>query len=633
MSRFSIRTQILTLSAAFIVTLAAFAVVAWMMNAKLGTNIHATHGVFGQLYMTNALNEDVVEAKSDILLMAEGQDDHLPHLRENLDEILQGLSEVESVFVEVEVASVAAPDLAASIVALQPAIAALQGMIDAYAALPVEGRAEMAVARLLPPLVAAGEVLDDAQDTIEARVGAIEEAGDAATAGSTMIIATATVICGVLAVGLGLLFGQMLSAPIVAAAGAVSRIAGRDYDSPIVGADRGDEVGEIARKLDQLRGQLAEVDAMKAREEHVQTRRGALFDALGHAMQGLSDGDLDARMNADDWSDLDPAYVRVCTDFNTLAKGLAELVASLRDSASTVERNSRELSDMSTDMSRRAEVQAATLEESAAALEQLSQSVHSAAQRADLADKCVVDGRRKAEEGGRVMERALAAMGSIAQSSDQITQIITVIDDIAFQTNLLALNAGVEAARAGESGKGFSVVASEVRSLAQRASESAREIKALVSNSSQQVKDGEMLVEETGRTLTEIVQSVTEVSEMVSEIATSAKEQASGIQEINVGVAELDKVTQQNAAMVGETNTASQQLRREAARLTEQLSRFAGGIPDISVPAADFDTPQAVSFDPVEDFAPAAPSQPEPVSVPIKAAATGTDPMNDWKDF
>ena len=317
---------------------------------------------------------------------------------------------------------------------------------------------------------------------------------------------------------------------------------------------------------------------------------------------------------------------------NGLAEALCELVDTLKQSATLVQSNAGDLSSMSSEMSRRSEVQAATLEQSAAALEELAGSVDSAADRARLADELVTENRQRAEEGGSVMARAMEAMASITKSSEQITQIIGVIDDIAFQTNLLALNAGVEAARAGDSGKGFSVVASEVRSLAQRASDSAKEIKALVSNSSQQVKDGGRLVEDTSVTLSAIVKNVTEVSAMVSDIAQSAREQSSAVQEINIGVAELDKVTQENAAMAGQTTSASAQLTAEASRLSAMLQSFGGTADGLDV------TPQPAPLemdiaDSVEQFAPPRPSRPDPAPVAgpaPKPAATGTD---GWQDF
>jgi methyl-accepting chemotaxis protein len=241
---------------------------------------------------------------------------------------------------------------------------------------------------------------------------------------------------------------------------------------------------------------------------------------------------------------------------------------------STVETNANDLADMSMKMSQRAEVQAATLEESAAALEELSESVRSAARRAQEADDKVIEGRRRAELGGEVMGRAMDAMSSIAKSSEQITRIIGVIDDIAFQTNLLALNAGVEAARAGEAGKGFSVVASEVRALAQRSTEAAKEIKTLISGSTKQVECGVGFVGGAGTALASIVQRVTHISDLVRNMATGTTEQAVGLGEINIGVNQLDHVTQQNAAMVEEATAASHTLKFDASSLQDLVRNF-----------------------------------------------------------
>ncbi|MDD9728304.1 methyl-accepting chemotaxis protein, partial [Mameliella sp. AT18] len=231
----------------------------------------------------------------------------------------------------------------------------------------------------------------------------------------------------------------------------------------------------------------------------------------------------------------------------------------------------------------------ATVQEVAQNAEQASLAASNADQQAQLGDRVVAEAIGRIEQLAGQMDHCLAAMQHLAGESQRIGSILDVIKSVSEQTNLLALNAGVEAARAGESGKGFSVVASEVRGLAQRASESASEIKELVTNSSKQVEDGEKLVQETSETLTHIVQSVTEVSEMVSGIATSARDQASGVQEINVGVGELDKVTQQNAAMVSQTNAASQQLRVEATRLSDVLARFS--VRDLPVAANTWEEP------------------------------------------
>jgi methyl-accepting chemotaxis protein len=180
-------------------------------------------------------------------------------------------------------------------------------------------------------------------------------------------------------------------------------------------------------------------------------------------------------------------------------------------------------------------------------------------------------------KSGKVVQDAVVAMGAIEKSAQEISQIIGVIDEIAFQTNLLALNAGVEAARAGDAGKGFAVVASEVRALAQRSAEAAKEIKALIQASTTQVASGVNLVGETGKALTRIAQQVTEITGIVTEIAASAQEQATGLHQVNTAVNQMDQMTQQNAAMVEESTAASHSLAQEAEKLTSLVGQFKTG--------------------------------------------------------
>jgi methyl-accepting chemotaxis protein len=234
----------------------------------------------------------------------------------------------------------------------------------------------------------------------------------------------------------------------------------------------------------------------------------------------------------------------------------------------------QEISTASNDLSRRTEQQASSLEETAAALDEITATVKKAAEGAIHARKVVADTKKDAEKSGEVVRKAVEAMGGIENSSQQIGQIIGVIDEIAFQTNLLALNAGVEAARAGDAGRGFAVVASEVRTLAQRSAEAAKEIKGLISTSTGQVQRGVDLVTETGTALAHIIVRVTEVNSAVAEIAAGAQEQATGLQHVNVALNQMDQVTQQNAAMAEEATAAGRGLAYESDQLSRLIAQF-----------------------------------------------------------
>lgn len=298
--------------------------------------------------------------------------------------------------------------------------------------------------------------------------------------------------------------------------------------------------------------------------------QGRVVELLGTALQQLADGDLESEI-----SEAVPGeYDRLRLDFNAAVGALKQTIGGVMHNADSIRNETSEITTAADDLSRRTEKQAATLEETAAALDELTVSVKSAAEGADDASKMSAEAQKNAEQGGEVARQAVAAMDGIKNSSQEISKITSVIDDIAFQTNLLALNAGVEAARAGEAGRGFAVVATEVRALAQRSSDAAREINTLITSSGDQVRQGVDLVDRTGAALGSIVSSVSDISDRIATIAASAREQSSGLAEINTAVNELDHVTQQNAAMFEETTAASHALRTETDSLVSAVSRF-----------------------------------------------------------
>jgi methyl-accepting chemotaxis protein len=246
-------------------------------------------------------------------------------------------------------------------------------------------------------------------------------------------------------------------------------------------------------------------------------------------------------------------------------------------STAAIQSGTREISTASDDLSRRTEQQAASLEETAAALDEITATVKKSAEGATHAREVVAVADGDAKKSAIVVREAVEAMDAIAKSASQISQIIGVIDEIAFQTNLLALNAGVEAARAGDAGRGFAVVASEVRALAQRSAEAAKEIKGLISTSTTQVDHGVRLVAETGKSLERIMSQVAEINEVVGEIAAGAKEQATALQEVNTAINQMDQATQQNAAMVEQSTAASHSLSQETTQLSGLIGQFQVG--------------------------------------------------------
>nr|WP_210347930.1 methyl-accepting chemotaxis protein [Agrobacterium rosae] len=365
-------------------------------------------------------------------------------------------------------------------------------------------------------------------------------------------------------------------------------LAGGDFSTNVGGTSRRDEVGTMAKAVQIFKEKGLEAkdlateaetmrnDAESLRQDNAMAeaiRAKAMAEAtsgLGKGLKHLAGGDLSFQL-ADPFA-IEFEALRV--DFNAAVEQLSETLRAVTDSAGAIDNGSREISASADDLSKRTEQQAASLEETAAALDQITTNVANSSKRADEARQIAILANESAVQSGKVVSSAVDAMEKIERSSNEVANIIGVIDEIAFQTNLLALNAGVEAARAGDAGKGFAVVAQEVRELAQRSAQAAKEIKDLIRTSSVEVQSGVKLVSDTGAALTAIEAYIVTVNQHMDAIATSAREQSVGLGEVNTAVNQMDQVTQKNAAMVEETNAAGASLASESGKLRGLVSQF-----------------------------------------------------------
>jgi len=298
-----------------------------------------------------------------------------------------------------------------------------------------------------------------------------------------------------------------------------------------------------------------------------------VFADVSSTMQSMATGDLSNRIDRD----YQGTYLECKNNINASIDKIAEIVGQINESADFINNSSQEIASGNNNLSHRAEQQAANLEQTASSMEQLTSTVKNNADNAQQANQVATTARQLAEKGGEVVNSAVAAMQEINDSSNKIAEIIGVIDEIAFQTNLLALNASVEAARAGEQGRGFSVVATEVRNLAQRSATAAKESKELIQTSVQKVRSGTEFVNETGKSLNEIVTGIKKVGDIVAEIAAASVEQSQGIEQVNQAVSQMDEITQQNAALAEQASAASVSMSDQSSNMSQLLSFFKVG--------------------------------------------------------
>ena len=380
---------------------------------------------------------------------------------------------------------------------------------------------------------------------------------------------------------------RSVTRPIRQVKGVLTAIAAGETGMAVPCTAYPNEVGEMARAVEVLRNSVEESAALRAREAVHQRamaterseserssgaaaeRQARAIGELGWALEALAAGNLSVSLG-----DIGADYAKLRRDFNAAVEALHNAIAAISETGHVVRDSASDISGATGNLAKRTEQQAAALEETAAALDEITATVGTAAERAREARVMVAETKASAGRSGEIVRSAVDAMGRIEASSSRISQIIGVIDEIAFQTNLLALNAGVEAARAGEAGRGFAVVAQEVRELAQRSANAAKEIKTLISTSVHEVETGVALVRSTGDALVEIAVLVEKVNAHVETIATTAHEQSGGLREINASVNHMDQMTQQNAAMVEETTAASQTLAEQSHHLQHLLSTF-----------------------------------------------------------
>jgi methyl-accepting chemotaxis protein len=386
---------------------------------------------------------------------------------------------------------------------------------------------------------------------------------EARTKGQTLVVST-------FGEGLKALANEDLSYRLHAELPAAYRVLQDDFNAAVATFERHRIEREEAQARHDADRHAAHAAQKKAMEDAEAQAMTLVVSSFGEGMKALSERDLTHRVDRE----LPAGYRGLQQDFNAAMDTLTEAVRDIDMRAADIASTAKEISAASQEMAGRTEQQAASLEQTSAAMEEITATVAKSAENAKQANDTAASAKVNAEHGNGVAKQTVEAMRAIATSSSEITQIIGVMDEIAFQTNLLALNAGVEAARAGEAGKGFAVVATEVRTLAGRSAEAAKKIRALITTSESQVDTGVKLVETCGTALEQIVADVVRINGLISEIAGAQTEQATALGEVNAAVAHMDQTTQQNAAMAEQSTAASKTMADHAGELAELIDKF-----------------------------------------------------------
>ena len=564
------------------------------------------------------------------------------------------MSEIDSVIAEVKsIETVADPAERTELAALRKDLADTRNSLDAVGAMI--GVDFKTAAGFISPFEETYQHMQSRLATIvDTQTATSRKRADASyamTQAASLAMGLGACAVLLLVVGAALASILPLRRDILKIARATEKLSQGDNNVSLEGLKRGDELGAMVealavfrdnqRAVAELRSQQAAAERMTEDERrNAEASRAAaaanqntVVTELATGLERLASGDLTFRIT----TPFTGEYEKLRSDFNNAIGQLQDALKVVIANTVAIQSGTVEISAAADDLSRRTEQTAASLEETAAAVEQISATVNKTAEGANHAKSVVLSAQNRAERSSVIVSDAVKAMSEISSSAREISQIIGVIDEIAFQTNLLALNAGVEAARAGDAGRGFAVVASEVRALAQRSADAAKEIKSLISASTQQVNVGVDLVGQTGEALTSIASNVTEITQLVNEIAASAQEQATGLHQVNSTVSQMDHVTQQNAAMVEQTTAAMRNLREEAAELSRLFQRFKIG--------SQTSSPETRSVQ-IRSAPPHAAKRPTPMAAPrqpvarasaatavVRAPSHAAPSEDDWTEF